>query len=189
MIIKRTIAAATFATIASVASSTELPLVDPISAKIFLELHSIQKLSADIRPLVSAPGEAFRIIDGDFLALGNLRIRLVGIDAPKSAQQCNTPSGSFWDCSAQSSDRARDIIHLAERVECFISDNGNHGLYLASCQADGRDVGAVLVEEGLAWPDQDQSYYGAESAVAQTDGIGIWQAYTQPPWEWRMEQH
>ena len=84
MIIKRTIAAATFATIASVASSTELPLVDPISAKIFLELHSIQKLSADIRPLVSAPGEAFRIIDGDFLALGNLRIRLPQKASPQN---------------------------------------------------------------------------------------------------------
>lgn len=189
MIIKRTIAAATLATIASVASSAELPLVDPISARIFLELHSIQKLSADIRPLVSAPGEAFRVIDGDYLALGNLRIRLVGIDAPKAAQQCNTPSGASWDCSAQSSDRARNIIHLADRVECFTSDDGNHGLYLASCQADGRDVGALLVEEGLAWPDQDQSYYVAESNVAQADGLGIWQAYTRPPWEWRLEQH
>ena len=176
-------------TLASAVSSAELPPVDPISARIFLDLHSIQKLSADIRPLVSAPGEAFRIIDGDLLALGNLRIRLVGIDAPESAQQCNTSSGAFWDCSAQSSDRVRNIVHLAERVDCFTSENGNHGLYIASCQADGSDVGALLVGEGLAWSDQDEGYYLSETTVAQTEGLGIWQAYTQPPWEWRMEQH
>ncbi|AZV77317.1 thermonuclease family protein [Parasedimentitalea marina] len=189
MIIKRTLAAATLVTLANTVSSAELPSGDPISARIFLELHSIQKLSADIRPLVSAPGEAFRVIDGDFLALGNLRIRLVGIDAPDSAQRCNTPDGSSWDCSAQSSDRARDVIHMAERVECFTSENGNHGLYVASCQADGSDVGALLVGEGLAWPEQDEGYYLAESNVAQTEGLGIWQAYTQPPWEWRIEQN
>jgi len=189
MIIKRTIAAAALVTIASLTSATELPPTDPISAKIFLELHSIQKLSANIRPLVSAPGEAFRVIDGDFLALGNLRIRLVGIDAPEAAQQCNTTSGASWDCSAKSSDRARNVINGADRVECFTSENGSHGLYLASCQADGRDVGALLVQEGLAWPDQDQRYYVSEMNTAQTDGLGIWQAYTQPPWEWRMDQH
>lgn len=189
MIFKRTTAAASFTIIASVASAADLAPVDPVSARIFLELHSIQKLSANIQPLLSAPGEAFRVIDGDFLALGNLRIRLVGIAAPKAAQQCNTANGSFWDCSAQSSDRVRNIIQQAQRVECFSSEDGNHGIYLASCQADGRDVGALLVGEGLAWPEMNQGYYLAEETTAQADGLGIWQAYTQPPWEWRMDQH
>ena len=189
MILMRSIAAATVATIASLTSATELPPTDPISAKIFLELHSLQTLSANIRPLVSAPGEAFRVIDGDFFALGNLRIRLVGIDAPEAAQLCNTSNGASWDCSATSSDRARSIINKASRVECFTSEDGSHGLYVASCQADGRDVGALLVEEGLAWPDRDQSYYVSETNTAQANSIGIWQAYTQPPWEWRLEQH
>lgn len=188
MILKRSIAGAAFAIVANVASSAELQPVDPISARIFLELHTIQSLSANIGPLVSAPGEAFRVIDGDFLALGNLRIRLVGIEAPKAAQQCNASNGSSWDCVTESSDRVRNVLRTAERVECFSSEQGNYGLYFASCEADGRDMGALLVEEGLAWPDQDQGYYLSEATMAQAEGHGIWQAYTQPPWEWRMER-
>lgn len=189
MSIKRTTAGAALAIVATTASSAELPPVDAISANFFLELSSIQQLSANILPLAAAPGEAFRVIDGDFVALGNLRMRLIGIDAPKAAQRCNSESGSVWNCSAQSSDRVRDIIHSAERVECFSNEEGNHGLYLATCQADGRDVGALLVEEGLAWPLPDQGHYLTEVTLAQSDEVGIWQAYTPPPWEWRIGQH
>ncbi|CUH89490.1 Succinoglycan biosynthesis protein ExoI [Phaeobacter sp. CECT 5382] len=189
MIIKQTIAGLACAIAAGAVSAADLPAGDPISAKIFLELHSFQQLSGSIEPLVSVPGEAFRVLDGDFLALGHLRIRLVGIDAPETAQQCNTAEGAFWECAVEAEDRVRSLMRMAERVECFSDEQDSYGNYLASCKADGRDVGAVLVGEGLAWPDQEQGYYGSEAATAQAGEIGIWQAATQPPWEWRKEQN
>lgn len=185
MMIIRTMASAALVFAANAASSQDLQLPDPISAKIFLELDSVQQLSGRIGPLVSVPGEAFRVIDGDVLSLGNLRIRLVGIDAPETAQRCNTAQGDFWECSAQAEDRARGIMRSAERVECFSNEQDSYGYYLASCKADGQDIGALLVGEGLAWPKPDQGYYQAELALAQAGNTGIWQAHTQPPWEWR----
>ena len=189
MMIKRSIAIAAIAFGATAASSEDLLNVDPVSARIFLELHSIQQLAGDIRPLVSAPGEAFRVVDGDFLTLGNLKIRLVGIDAPEAAQQCNSAGGEYWDCAAQAGDRARSIIGLATRVDCYSSERNNYGHYIASCDADGRDVGALLVEEGLAWPDQDRGYYLSEATTAQSDNLGVWQAPTPTPWEWRSQHN
>ncbi|MVO16108.1 hypothetical protein GO984_09815 [Rhodobacteraceae bacterium CY05] len=189
MMIKQTLTGVAFAIVASGASSTELQQSDPISARIFLELHSIQKLAGNIRPLVSAPGQAFRVIDGEVLALGKLKIRLIGIDVPEAAQQCNSQSGDSWDCAGRASDRVQDIMDLAERVECFSSQPESRGHYIATCDADGQDVGALLVAEGLAWPDRNQGYYQPEVSTAQADGLGIWQAHTPPPWEWRQEQH
>lgn len=189
MMIKQTLVSAVFAFAACTASAADLPKGDSASAKVFLELHSIQRLAGVMSPLLSVPGGAFRIIEGDFLALGNLRIRLVGVDAPEVAQQCNSAEGAFWECAAEAEDRIRDLLRSAERVECFSNERDSYGHYLASCKADGLDVGAHLVAEGLAWPDTNYGYYHTEAAQAQAAHRGIWQADTPSPAEWRQEQH
>lgn len=186
---KRTIVGAVLAIAANTVSAQELPVSDPISAKIFLELRSIQQLAGVIDPLLTVPGEAFRIIEGDFIALGALRIRLVGIDAPEVAQRCNRSDGGLWECAAKSEDRVREILRSAERVECFGNGRDPYGYYIASCTADGEDVGARLVEEGLAWPDEEQGYYLPEAARAQAGSLGIWQAETERPAEWRKQHN
>lgn len=154
-----------------------------------MELHSIQRLAGALEPLLTVPGGSFRIIEGDVLSLGNLRVRLVGIDAPEVAQQCMTADGGLWECAAEAEDRIRDMLRSADRVECFSNEQDSYGHYLASCKADGLDVGALLVAEGLAWPDEDQGHYLSEAAQAQAAGRGIWQAETPTPAEWRKEHH
>ena len=178
--------ALTFA--ASAAMSADLQPGDPISAKIFLQLHSIEKLAGEVVPLVSAPGRDFRVIDGDSLAMGDLNIRLVDIDAPLAVQRCNTPDGSYWDCAAQARQRVRSIVNEAERVECFSTDQDHYGRHLATCDADGVDVGALLVEEGLAWAHENDGRYVPQASIAQANARGIWQAETAPPWNWGAEQ-
>lgn len=186
MMIKQTLAGLAFAMTVGSAQATELPLVsDPVSAKVFLELHSIQQMAGVMEPLLTVPGEAFRVIEGDTVALGSLKIRLVGIDAPEMAQQCNGADGALWECAAEAEDRIRDLLRNAEQVECFSNDRDNYGHYIASCQADGQDVGAQLVAEGLAWPDQEQGYYRPEMEAARAESLGVWQADTPTPWEWR----
>lgn len=186
MMIKQTLAGLALAMTAGATSATELPLVsDPVSAKVFLELHSIQQMAGVMEPLLTVPGEAFRVIEGDTVALGTLKIRLVGIEAPEMAQQCNGADGTLWECAAEAEDRIREMLRGAERVECFSNDRDNYGHYIASCQADGQDVGAQLVAEGLAWPERERGYYTPEMEAAQAGSLGIWQAETLTPWEWR----
>jgi len=38
------------------------------------------------------------VTDGDTLTVAKQRIRLWGIDAPESAQQCTTRDGRSWPC-------------------------------------------------------------------------------------------
>ena len=189
MMIKRTIVSAVLAFAAGTASAADLPKGDSASARVFMELHSIQRLAGVLDPLLTVPGGSFRIIEGDFLALGNLRIRLVGIDAPEVAQQCNSAGGGHWECAAEAEDRIRDMLASAERVECFSNEQDSYGHYLASCKADGLDVGGLLVAEGLAWPDEGQGHYLSEAAQAQAASRGIWQAETPTPSEWRKDHN
>ncbi|GAA6195430.1 thermonuclease family protein [Pseudophaeobacter sp.] len=188
MMIKRTIVSAVFAFAAGIVSAADFPKGDSASARVFMELHSIQRLSGVLTPLLTVPGGAFRIVEGDLLALGNLRIRLVGIEAPEVAQLCNSAQGDSWECAAEAEDRIRDVLRTAERIECFSNDRDSYGHYLASCKADGLDVGGLLVAEGLVWPDQEQGYYQPEAAQAQAASRGIWQAETPSPSDWRRQQ-
>ncbi len=173
--------ALTFA--ASAAISAELQPGDPISAKIFLQLHSIEKLAGQITPLVSGSGRDFRVIDGDSLAIGGYNIRLLDIDAPRTSQRCNTAQGSSWDCGAKARQRMRDLIMDAQNVECYSTEQDVYGRHLATCDADGIDLGALLVEEGLAWPHLNQGRYLTEASSAQANFRGIWQAENTAPWE------
>ena len=179
--------ALTFA--ASAAISAELQPGDPISAKIFLQLHGIEKLAGQITPLVSGTGRDFRVIDGDSLAMGAYNIRLADIDAPRTSQRCATAQGSYWDCGAQARKRMRALLESAENIECFSSEQDVYGRHLATCDADGVDVGAILVEEGLAWPHHNQGRYLPEASSAQAHSRGIWQAETTAPWELDEEQN
>ncbi|MEL0435871.1 thermonuclease family protein [Phycobacter sp. K97] len=168
---------------ASAAISAELQPGDPISAKIFLQLHGIEKLAGQITPLVSGAGRDFRVIDGDSLAMGDYNIRLAEIDAPRTSQRCTTAQGSYWDCGAEARQRMRDLVMGAQSVECYSSKQDVYGRHLATCDADGIDVGALLVEEGLAWPHHNEGRYLPEASNAQAHSRGIWQAENTAPWE------
>ncbi|MBE1298147.1 thermonuclease family protein [Phycobacter azelaicus] len=179
--------ALTFA--ASAAISAELQPGDPMSAKIFLQLHGIEKLAGQITPLVSGTGRDFRVIDGDSLAVGNYNIRLLDIDAPRTSQRCTTAQGIYWDCGAEARQRMRDLVESAASVECYSSEQDVYGRHLATCDVDGVDVGAMLVEEGLAWPHLNQGRYVPEASSAQAHSRGIWQADNIAPWEVADDQN
>ena len=60
---------------------------------------------------------------------------------------------------------------------------------IARCIAGGRDVGARLVDEGLAWAFVEYSGdYVAAEAAAKGAGQGIWQAPTQTAWDYRADR-
>jgi endonuclease YncB( thermonuclease family) len=135
----------------------------------------------------SIVGEA-EVVDGDGLKIGPVAIRIHGIDAPELGQRCTLPGGGTWACDEAAADRLDSLVHGRE-VECEPLDRDAYGRIIARCVADGEDVAAVLIEEGLAWAFVRYSTdYAEQETNVRATGRGIWQAATQPPWEYREDR-
>lgn len=123
--------------------------------------------------------------DGDTFDIGMVRIRLHGVDAPELAQKCDTKTGGEWACGARAAERMRELTQ-GRSVACVGRERDAYGRVIAICLADGIDLGAALVEEGLAWAylEYSEDYIDLE-AHARADGVGIWQRDTMTAWDYR----
>ncbi len=122
------------------------------------------------------------VTDGDTVRMNSAPIRLKGIDAPELRQTCRH-DGRPYPCGEVAKSA------LAERLEdraltCRITGRDRYRRALATCAVDGEDIGAWLVERGLA-----VSYggYEREEARARARGAGVWAGEFQRPSEWRRE--
>lgn len=90
-----------------------------------------------------------RVWDGDSIRLGTTRqaeaVRIFNIDAPEIEGQCTSES----DLVLQAKTRLADLLH-GRRVEILRQGADRFGRTLAAIRAQGRDVGDILVGEGLA---------------------------------------
>jgi len=107
-------------------------------------------------------------------------VRLWGTDAPESAQ----PYGD--DATA----RARELTRGAT-VRVSVEEMGRYGRAVARIEVGGGDLGAMLIEDGLAWHYDEYAPNATEYArlerQARNAGRGLWssQVNPTPPWEWR----
>lgn len=128
------------------------------------------------------------IIDGDTLSIGAVVVRISGIDAAELGQSCALPRGGNWNCTQAAADRLAELTTGKDLV-CDALGNDPYGRILATCFADGVDVGGQLVGEGLAWAFVRYSdVYVDTEARARAAGIGVWQAETQAPWDYRADR-
>jgi len=81
-----------------------------------------------------------RIVDGDTLELGQVTIRLHGIDAPEVAQ----PGGR--DAVA-----ALAALVDGKQTVCTGTKRDDYNRLIATCNAGAGDVSAMLIQEGRAW--------------------------------------
>lgn len=134
------------------------------------------------RPLIT--GEA-RVIDGDTIELGGIKVRLEGIDAPESGQTCLTRLGQTWHCGAKAS---HALAHLIARQPITCEDLGRdkYGRTLGTCYAGSLNLNAEMVRIGYAWAFMRYStaYVGLEAAARQARA-GIWEGEAQPAWDYR----
>ena len=129
-----------------------------------------------------------RVIDGDTIEVRGQRVRLHGIDAPESAQDCADAAGRSYGCGRIAT---RALASMAGRapVACQVRDRDRYGRYVAVCYRDGVDLNAWMVSLGhaLAYRRYSQDYVGHENA-ARAGQRGIWQGRFVPPWDWRRTQ-
>lgn len=147
-------------------------------------------LAAALAIPASAPASAnifagpAEVVDGDTIDMTGTRIRLVGIDAPESAQQCRR-DGQAWGCGADAAAAMREIL-AAGPLECTAQGADRYGRTLATCRNSLFDLGHEMVRRGLAMPSDDAPYEYAEARdLAKKLKFGMWAGEFDEPAAWR----
>ena len=129
-----------------------------------------------------------RVVDGDTLEINNVTYRIEGIDAPEFAQRCQSATGAAWACGETATDALISLVANAN-VDCIGRNMDDYGRIIATCYANGIDVGAALVQSGLAWAfARFSDTYSPQEAQARSKQLGIWQVPNLPAWEFRAQK-
>lgn len=145
---------------------------------------------AVLAALVCVPAQAniitgpATVIDGDTLDMTGTRIRLLGIDAPESAQSC-TREGQNWACGEEATATLREIVATGS-LTCTALGTDVYGRTLAVCETPVFDVGREMVRRGMAVTSRDApADYEAATEIARQMKFGLWLGEFQRPDEWR----
>lgn len=95
------------------------------------------------------PEGRVQVMDGDTLRVAGETVRLFGIDAPERDQRCKDERGHDWPCGQVATTRLRQIIG-GTPVTCQPRERDRFGRLVATCRAGGADIGARMVEAGMA---------------------------------------
>jgi endonuclease YncB( thermonuclease family) len=126
-----------------------------------------------------------RVVDGDTIALGEVRIRLEGIDAPETTQTCHRPRFGIWRCGEEAARQLAQLIG-ANPVSCDDLGLDKYGRTLGRCFAGTVHLNAEMVRSGYAWAFVKYSRaYVREEAEARAHRAGIWQGDAIPAWDFR----
>lgn len=126
----------------------------------------------------------FTAVDGDTIARGGERFRLIGIDAPELAQMCQRSDGG-WACGTEAKAYVQDLLRNGA-VECFGSDRDRYGRLLVRCDVEGRDLAGAVVAAGYAVT-TEFLLFSREQAQAQNERAGIWGGTFEQPRDWRRD--
>lgn len=121
-----------------------------------------------------------RVVDGDTLEVGGTVYRLNGIDAPEHGQLCGD-----WSCGEDATATLVEIVKGRE-VTCDPLGEDGYGRVIATCYADGADIGAEMIDKGMAWAFLRYSdVYASDELNAKERQEGVWSADFLAPWDFR----
>ncbi|MGZ1520293.1 thermonuclease family protein [Xanthomonas citri] len=128
------------------------------------------------------------VTDGDTLTVAKKRIRLWGIDAPESTQQCTSQDGLSWPCGRRSA-AALDHFLLDKTVRCQAKDTDRYGRVVAECFVQGQSVNRWMVRSGWAVAyRQYATAFIADEANAKQQRRNVWQEPFQMPADYRRSK-
>ena len=128
-------------------------------------------------------GKAY-VTDGDTVKIGNVRVRLHGIDAPEQKQKC-WKAGQAWSCGRESTKTLNALINN-QVVTCKGDTTDQYGRLIAVCYLKTTDLNAAIVEAGMAVASRKYStQFVPNEQSARQNSKGIWTSDFVYPWDWR----
>jgi len=139
-------------------------------------------------PPEAQPAVARWVIDGDTIEIHGTRIRLHGIGAPESRQECDRPDGTSWRCGQQAALALSDRIGRST-VRCEPHGRDRYGRVIAVCFKGTDDLNRWMVTAGwaVAYRKYSLDYVDVEKR-AHAARLGIWSERFQMPWDWRLRE-
>ncbi|WP_373465528.1 thermonuclease family protein [Agrobacterium larrymoorei] len=134
-------------------------------------------------PRLTLPERA-SVIDGDTIEISGQRIRLNGIDAPESWQQCRDGKGRGYSCGKDAAFALDSFLAASRPTTCLKVDQDRYGRMVADCfRADGEPVNGWLVWQGYAvdWVRYSKGRYAKEQSAAKVERRGIWRGEFDQP--------
>ena len=116
-----------------------------------------------------------RVLDGDSLAFGALRIRLQGIDAPELKQECrDIKSNQLYKCGEISKDYLISLI-AKQSVKCSNEGLDRYKRQIGYCYVGDVNLNQEMVRSGnaVAYIEYDKSFV-KEEKEAKSKELGIW---------------
>ena len=113
------------------------------------------------------------VVDGDTLNIGDMRVRIYGINAPELDETCQH-YWEEWDCGQW----ARDLVRVrfeGEIAGCVPIETDHYGRVVATCTVAGRDMGREIVLAGAARAYRHfTTTYALDEKAAVIGKVGIW---------------
>ena len=129
------------------------------------------------------------VIDGDTLEIQGKRIRLFGIDAPESSQQCVQGNDPAFPVGRRSA-AALDAFINDRPVRCEVVDIDRYQRQVAQCYLGDIDINATQVARGWAYAFRrySEAYTGEEfSAAGMEQGLWACDSLVRP-WDYRASK-
>lgn len=154
---------------------------DPIGRVRTYAPETVRLVMIDALPSPSGPAY---VIEGDTLRIGGETIRLKGLDAPDLGQICE---------GARCGDAAK--VWMQRRVDgrtvsCKGLERDQQKRLVATCRADGVDLGRQLIASGwaIAYRDYSADYVAAEQ-TARAERVGLWGLSYSAPVDYRQQRN
>lgn len=141
-------------------------------------------------PLLAADfAGKMKFSDADTMKVGNITVRLFGIDAPETDQKCKRANGKEWSCGKWATRQAKRRFQ-GKTATCRAVNIDRYGRTVARCYADGQDIAATFVKLGMAqaYVRYSRDYVSAEKE-ASIANIGIWAGTLEDPAAYRAARN
>ena len=151
-----------------------------ISALAIILFFPVLTFAADVSGIA-------RVVDGDTIWIGGTKIRLHGIDAPETKQECIDANGNPWMAGEAATEFLKSLT-VGKEVSCSSHGNDRYGRMIGSCEVGDMDINREMVKAGLAraYRQYSERYLYEEHGAMRTKA-GMWGGECMAPWDWRKK--